>query len=144
MVDRMQPQSVTASTYTVTASNNQGSVVVLNRAAGQAVTLPAAVGNGSTFEFVIGTTITSNSTTIKVQNSTDVMTGVALNAQDSGDTAIAFETAASSDTITFNGTTTGGVKGDRVYLKDIASGLWYVSVIGSATGTEVTPFSATV
>ncbi len=144
MVDRIQPQGITAATYVVTAENNQGSVVVLNRAAGQAVTLPAAVGSGSSFEFVIGTTITSNSTTIKVQNSIDVMTGVALNAQDAGDTAIAFETTGTSDTITFNGTTTGGIKGDRVYLKDIASGLWYVSVIGSATGTEVTPFSATL
>jgi hypothetical protein len=29
-------------------------------------------------------------------------------------------------------------------IEDIASGLFYVRVLGAATGTEATPFSATV
>ena len=67
-----------------------------------------------------------------------------MNAADAGDTIVAFETAAASDTITMNGTTTGGLVGDRILLKDIAAGFWQVQVIGAATGTEATPFSATV
>jgi hypothetical protein len=72
------------------------------------------------------------------------MTGVAISGQDAADTAVLFETAATSDTITLNGTTTGGIKGDRVEIEDIATNLYYVRVVGSATGTEATPFSATV
>lgn len=52
-----------------------------------------------------------------------------MNAADAGDTIVAFETAAASDTITMNGTTTGGLVGDRILLKDIAAGFWQVQVI---------------
>lgn len=134
---------VTASTATVGRTHN-GRITTLNRAAGIAVTLPAATGSGDTYRFVLGTTVTSNSTTIKVANATDVMTGTCTTLQDGGDTSVSFETASTSDTITWNGSTTGGIKGDYVELIDVASGLWFVRVVQSGTGTEATPFSATV
>lgn len=143
-MDRMQPQNLTAATYTLTSEGNSGTTLTLSRAAGITCTLPASVGDGSTFEFFVNTTVTSNSDIIKVANSTDVMAGVAVVAQDGGDTVVAFETAATSDTITLNGTTTGGIKGDRIILKDVAAGFWFVNIIMSGTGTEATPFSATV
>lgn len=119
-------------------------VVVVNAAAGLTLTLPAASGSGLSFDILIGTTVTSNSVAIKVANASDVMTGVAVQAADGGATVGAYETAATDDTITFNGSTTGGIKGDRVLLKDVATNLWAVNVIGAATGVEATPFSATV
>jgi hypothetical protein len=137
------PVNATASTLAVSATSHDGRVVTLNRAAGIAVTLPAATGSGCRLHFVIGTAVTSNSTTIKVTGD-DTMTGVALLGQDSADTAVLFEAGATADTITFNGSTTGGLKGDSVELIDIAADLWWVRVIGAATGTEATPFSATV
>lgn len=143
-MDRMQPQNFTAATYTLTSEGNSGTTLNLNRAAGITCTLPASVGDGSLFDFFVGTTVTSNSTIIKVANSTDVMAGAAIVAQDAGDTAAIFETASTSDTITLNGSTTGGIRGDRILLKDVAAGVWSVSIIMSGTGTEVTPFSATV
>lgn len=143
-MDIIQPISVTSSTLSVTKRNHAGAVLVANRAAGITATLPASDGSGARYEIVVGTTITSNSLIVKVANATDIMTGVAINAADGGATAVAFETGASDDTITMDGSTTGGVKGDRILLTDIASGLWHVQVIGSATGTEATPFSATV
>lgn len=135
--------NVTDSTLAVTAAQS-GSIFTLNRAAGIAVTLPAATGSGASFRFFVGTTVTSNTSTIKVANSSDTMSGVAFQAADGGSTSNAWETAASSDTITFDGSTTGGVKGDYVELIDVASTLWFVRLMGSATGTEATPFSATV
>lgn len=135
---------VTSGTLSATDSAHGGRVVTLNRAAGITVTLPASSGTGVRFHFIIGTTVTSNSTKIQVANASDVMTGTALNAADGGDTAVMFETASTSDTITMDGTTTGGIKGDSVELIDIASNLWWVRVVGSATGTEATPFSAAV
>lgn len=136
------PIALTASA-TLSAYHADATVVV-NAAAGLTLTLPAASGTGLAFDIVIGTTVTSNSVAIKVANASDVMTGLAVQAADAGATASAWETAATDDTITFNGTTTGGIKGDRVILKDIAANLWSVTVIGAATGTEASPFSATV
>lgn len=135
--------NVTAATLTVTEALHDSKVITLNRAAGIAVTLPAATGSGTVLKFITGTTVTSNSTTIKVVGD-DVMAGLAVLAQDGGDTVVAFETAADTDTITLNGTTTGGIKGGSYELIDIAADLWWVRGVGMATGTEATPFSATV
>ena len=135
--------NVTDSTVTITNEAHGDKIITLNRAAGIAVTLPAATGSGAGYTFIVGTTVTSNSTTIKVVGN-DIMVGFASLLQDGGDTAVHFETAADSDTITFNGTTTGGVAGARVRLLDIAADTWHVDVKGAATGTEATPFSATV
>jgi len=136
--------SATAATLTVTPADHAGRTVLLDRAAGQAVTLPAATGTGHIYHFFVKTTITSNTTTIKVADATDVMAGIASVANDSDASASLFETAASTDTITFNGTDTGGLVGATVELRDVATNLWAVNVRGAATGSEVTPFSATV
>ena len=129
---------------TLSAASHDGKVVTLNKAAGIAVTLPAATGSGVKFDLVVITTITSNATTVKVANASDVMTGAAFICNDSDATVSGFETASTTDTISLNGSTTGGIKGDRIELIDIAANLWYVRVLGSATGSEATPFSATV
>ena len=134
----------TAATLAVTQAAHGGQIVTANRAAGVTATLPAASGTGAKYQFIVGTTVTSNDFIVEVANATDVMTGLAVMAQDAADTLVGFETAATSDTITMNGTTKGGIRGDSVECIDIASGLWWVRVMGSATGTEVTPFSAAV
>lgn len=134
--------NVTAATLAVTEVAHDGKVITLNRAAGITVTLPAATGSGTRLLFVVGTTFTSNGV-IQVTGD-DTMTGNALLAQDAADTAVMFEAGATADTITMNGTTTGGLKGDRVELIDIAADLWSVHYVGAATGTEATPFSAAV
>ena len=134
---------------TITASEtltngSDGQTILLDAAAGLTVTLPAAVGSGWKAKFIVKTTVTSNNDVIQVANATDVMTGVAILGQDAADTVVLFETASTSDTITMNGSTKGGILGDCIEIEDIASGLFYVRMIGSATGTEATPFSAAV
>ena len=133
----------TTAALALTEALHDGKIVTVNSAAGKALTLPAATGSGTKFHIIIGTTVTSVGTTIKVTGD-DIMTGTALVAQDSADTAVLFETAATSDTITLNGTTTGGIKGDSIELIDIAANTWWVRIVASATGTEATPFSASV
>lgn len=135
--------NATASTLTVTKVSHDQKIVTLNRAAGVAVTLPAATGSGNWFRFYVGTTNSGGSTTIKVTGD-DTMSGLAVSAADGGNTVNGWETAADSDTITFDGTTTGGVLGDFVELIDVAADKWSVRIMSSSTGTEATPFSATV
>lgn len=134
---------VTAATLDVTAADYAGRTVVLNRAAGQAITLPPATASGNTYRFFILTTITSNETTIKVTGN-DTMAGMAIIANDTDASASIFETAADTDTITFDGSTTGGLRGAVVELTDVSADLWSVIVHSAATGSEATPFSATV
>jgi hypothetical protein len=136
--------TLTGATATVTAADHAGRTVRLDRAAGQALTLPAATGSGNSYKFLVLTTITSNTTAIKVVDGTDVMTGLAIVANDTDASASLFETLADTDTITFNGSTTGGIRGSVVELQDVATNLWYVRIVGKATGSEATPFSATV
>jgi hypothetical protein len=57
---------------------------------------------------------------------------------------LGFATAAASDTITLNGTTLGGIVGDHIEIIDAITGTFAVRVFTAATGTEATPFSATV
>jgi len=139
------PISVTGATLTCTKGVHAGRTTVITAAAGCAVTLPAATGTGSVYRFVIGATITSNSTTIKVANAIDVMSGRAYVVSDNTAAVLGFATvSASSDTITLNGTTTGGIIGDHIEIIDAITGTFAVRVFTAATGTEATPFSATV
>lgn len=136
------PINITAS---ITVDDRHaGTTCTINAAAGLTITLPAASATGREFKFLVATTVTSNNVIIQVANGTDVMTGLCHMAADGGDTSVDFETAASSDTITMNGSTKGGIKGDQIRLKDVASGLWEVQMDASGTGSEVTPFSAAV
>lgn len=143
MVAPRKITNITAST-SLTQAAHSGALLTVNAAAGVALTLPAATGSGATFEIFIGTTITSNSTTVKVANASDTMVGGVLVLQDAGSTVAGFEAGSTDDTITLNGSTTAGIKGDRFVLTDVATNLWMVWGMVSGTGTEATPFSATV
>lgn len=135
---------LTAATLSVTETSHDGKTITVNKADGTTITLPAATGSGARFRFVVGTTITLNNLVVQVADGTDVMTGVAIVANDVDATVSGWETAADSDTITMNGTTTGGIKGDIIELEDIAADLYSVRITGSASGTEATMFSSAV
>lgn len=135
--------NITAAT-TLTQELHDGAMLIVDSAAGIAITLPAALGTGAVYRFWCKTTVTSSSTTIKVANTTDSFLGNIIALQDGGNTLLGFEIVAADDTLTWNGTTTGGVAGDWVEIQDVASGLFRVLCLQSATGTEATPSSATV
>jgi hypothetical protein len=110
--------------------------------------LPAATGTGNVYKFIVGVVNTSNYI-IKVADATDTIDGQVIVTNDStaGGTAsvISWPTVAASDTITLNGTTTGGVGiGDYIELTDLIANQYVVSGMLKASGTEATPFSATV
>lgn len=131
--------SVTAATLAVTSDYN-GQVVPLNRAGGMTVTLPAATGSQAVYRFVVGTTFTSNGV-IQVANASDTMNGLA---SVGGGTASVFGTLPASDTITMNGSTTGGLAGSYIELIDVAAGDWVVRAALVGSGSPATPFSAAV
>lgn len=138
-MDMYTPIAVTAST-TLRRDVHAGAVVVVSAAAGLTLSLPAATGLGTVFTVFVNTTVTSNAVIIAA-NGTDIIQGaVGMSTDAAGVVILAIATA---DYITMNGSTTGGVKGSWVELKDVASGVWQVGGMLVSTGAEATPFAAT-
>lgn len=132
---------------TLTASATLGDTyhrrtILLSAAAGLTVTLPASSGSGIIFEIFVLTTVTSNDYIIQVANSTDILAGVLHLTTDIAGTSM--PTSTTSDTITMNGSTTGGLRGSWVKVKDVSSGFWSLEGGLICTGAEATPFSAAV
>ena len=140
-MDFYQPITITASA-TMDKDTHAGTVVRLSAAAGLTVTLPASTGDGTEYEFFVLTTVTSNNYIIAVANATDIMQGGVSMSTDIGGTNML--ASATSDTITMNGSTKGGLIGSWVRLKDVSAGFWRVEGFMVCTGTEADPFSAAV
>lgn len=151
VISGQTPVSVTGATVTLGAAH-VGRTVVLNRAAGIAVTLPAATGSGDNYRLVVGTTFTG-AASVAVANANDYMVGVAQMGIDGGTavphqypTANTGTVATESDTCSLFGTANsqGGFKGAEVLLEDIAANVWAIRYASDAAGIEATPFSAAV
>lgn len=123
----------------LTAAGNAGKITTVNSAAGIPLTLPAATGTGNIYTLFIGTTVTSIGTTIATIGSDKI----AGNAYQTGATgaATAFLASGSGTTVTLNGTTKGGIKGDVIKFRDVSSGLYNVEIEESITSSAATPFS---
>lgn len=136
--------AASAATLAVTAAAHDGKIVVFDRAAGVVATLPAATGSGAVFRFTVKTLVTSNNYVIQVADNTDVMSGSLFVTDQAAGTGTEFSTTATSDTITMNGSTTGGLAGGILTLVDVAANLYAIHGNIVATGVEATPFSAAV
>lgn len=138
------PINTTATTLTITQAVHGNRLVTVSSAAALAVTLPQATGTGTKYTFQMQVAATATSHTIKVANATDVMQGVSWCLTTASANVVGYGTSATSDTITLNGTTLGGVAGDIVEITDVKTGFFSVKIFASPTGTTATPFSATV
>ena len=119
--------------------------ILLDTAAGSIVTLPTATGSGVQYRILVTVTATSNSHVIKVGNTTDEMRGYVVQDSDTATAPNTWWAADNDDTITLNRTTTGlAAQGEYFDIIDVASGHWFVRGYSQASGTEATPFSATV
>lgn len=141
-VDGETSASATTDATLAVTTDDANKVIRLSRAAGITATLPASSGSGNVYKFFVETTVTSNGYIIRVANATDVVQGTLAVTTDAA--GVVIPTAATSDTITMNGSTTGGLRGSYVELQDVATGFYQVRGGLISTGTEATPFSATV
>jgi hypothetical protein len=123
-----------------------GKTIKLDTLAGSVVTLPASVGRGAKYNFLVSVLATSNSHIVKVANATDVMRGVIGGFNNATGAMTGFAAGAADDTITLNRAGTGSVSlGEWLELIDFAVGFWAVAGVLSASGAAfTTPFSSTV
>lgn len=128
-------ETITAATATL-SDYHAGGLVIVNRAAGCTITLPSATGSGYKYEIV---TINDQTGDLVINAASgDTMMGIAMTDM----TGVIWPTTDTTAKITLNGTTSGGLKGARVTLRDVATDLWQVEVVSEASGTEITPFGA--
>lgn len=140
-MNALKPISITASA-TLSRNVHAGAIVNIAALAGLTITLPASSGKGDRYKVFVTTTVTSNNYVIQVANATDIMAGaIGLTTDIAGSV---LPTAATTDTITMNGTTTGGLKGTFLEFEDVSSGIWKLSGNVVCSGVEATPFSAAV
>lgn len=139
---RLVTIAAAATTLTLSEATHEGKIVLLQSTGGLAITPPAAVGSGDRYELLIKTTISGGSVTLdaKAGNASDVFLGRCYQLK-VGTGEVVYAAASNSNLLTLDGTTTGGLAGDRIYLVDMATNKWYINFDSTASGTVATPFS---
>jgi len=141
-------------TTALTLAANAGKQNVFDDADGGTITLPAinavnptdatdpnqASNLGASFTLTIATTLTTD-LVISAAGS-DVFTGSVLSIDTDDDSVLGFVAGATDNTITLDGTTTGGIAGSQLTITAVSAGVWNVSAVLAASGTVATPFSA--
>jgi acetolactate synthase regulatory subunit len=133
----LKPITLTTTT-TVDRDSHLDTVLRLNRAGGFVTTLPAATGSGDIYKFYVQTTVTADMTIAAL--TTDIIQGAII--VGTAATAGTMAATATSDKLTMNGSTTGGLLGSYVEFTDVVSGTWVVRGALVSTGAAATPFSA--
>lgn len=133
------PATITADT-TLTASQS-GKLFLLNVATGCKVTLPAGVA-GLRYEFLITTSVTSNTYDIWGTGATALYRGVITTIVGTTGAQTQYAPNGSSNyKISMNGTTTGGLQGTRIRLTCVSATQWIVEGVNYSSGTVATPFA---
>lgn len=124
---------------------HKGKTMKFDTLAGSTLILPTSTGSGEKIRCQVTVVPTSNAHVAKVNNTTDIISGTVLTLSDNSAAVLGYSAGASDDTVSLNGTTTGGLKrGDYFELEDSIKGVWLFKGVTTSSGTEATPFSATV
>lgn len=133
-------------TPVVLTTTQSGSKILVNAAAGLDFTLPAiaAADIGTTFEFFVTVSVTSNNFRVTAATG-DLMTGSVLLVDDTAaytaPQAVVKKPATSFLVMTMNGTTTGGKIGTMVRFTATSATQWFVEGTANGSGILATPFS---
>lgn len=118
-----------------------GALCMFDLAAGVAYTLPSPV-IGMTFHFATSVTRTSNAHKFTTNLATEFLTGGVASLNSAAATGEFFAANGTSIvTLSMNGTTTGGIIGDRITITAISTTVWFVDGVTNTTGTAATPFA---
>jgi hypothetical protein len=134
---------ISGSGATATLSvDDSGSTVLFDRAAGIVYTLPLAKA-GTYFDFVVTTTITSNSAKVITGAATELLIGGYTNVDTDTSNAVAAFTGNGSThiAVTMNGTTTGGILGTKLRFTCLSATRWVVEGIVQGSGVVATAFA---
>ena len=135
------PVNSTATVIALTQVTNGNRWLTLSAAAPCAITLPQSLGKGDVYSVQIQVAATGTATTIATANETDVLQGAISALTTSSNAMDGWVCSATSNTVSLNGTTKGGVAGDWYKFTDVKTGFWIVEGVTAPSGTYATPFS---
>lgn len=117
-----------------------GSLVLFDDAAGHVITLPTAE-EGLHFDFLVSVSVTSNAHKVITASSAEFLLG-AVTACSAAAAMDAFTADGSTHVaLSANGTTTGGLIGERFTVRAISSTQWVIDGVTQGSGTLATPFA---
>lgn len=128
-----------AATLTLTQAQS-GSVVLLDRAAGTTITLPAPKV-GLRFTFIAPVSVTSNNYKIITDAGTTFLLGQVNVFVAAGTAKYFLGDGSTTVAVTMNGTTTGGLAGTQLSFTCINATTWNVDGSSEGSGTVATPFA---
>lgn len=137
------PIVVTASSLAVTAAAHAGRMIYLDRAAGCAVALPAPTASGNRYEFFTKTNISGGSIVFDVFAAGGTYEGQTIPVHSTNGTSIGGYNANASNTLTANGGSMGGTRGDRYVFTDLEVGTYNVQAFIKLRGATSSPWSTT-
>mgnify|MGYP000181523865 CR=1 FL=1 len=119
-----------------------GATVLLNRAAGIVVTLPLAIP-GLTYDFVVTTSVTSNSYKVITGAATELLIGqyTSVDTDTSNAVAVFSGNGSTHIAVTSNGTTTGGLVGTKLRFTCVSLTRWIVEGTMNGSGVVATAFA---
>jgi hypothetical protein len=126
--------ALTAASYTMSPVTHAGKLMTVAKADGMTITLPAATGTGNVYRFLVTTAVTSVGYIWQVTGD-DTIVGQVTITLAAGGTTFGESAAGTDDTLTINGTTSGGLIGSYVEFIDVKADLWYLDarLLGSGT-----------
>lgn len=134
---------VTAATRTILEADS-GTLFVLDRAAGIAMTVPSDPADATWYEFEVKTDVTASSYSITLTNGsgTELLSGFIYGKKSATADERFLPDLVNDVVISMNGTTTGGTRGTSFRIVyDKPNVRWYTSGYFYGSGTLATPFS---
>ena len=140
----LAPVATTAGAVTlaVTLAAHANRTILLSNSTPIAITMPAATGSGVKYTFVFDVAATATASTISRATSGEKFHGVAMILA-TATFMSGFLATSTDNTMTFNGTSKGGVIGDMVEFWDVKTGIFEVQMRSGANVAPLTPFSNT-
>lgn len=134
--------SLTGST-TLTRQAHANRKIYVSSTSATTLTLPAATGTGDVYDIITGDVNVNNYVINASTNGADFFGNIWTNSTgDLPDLGQPWPTAAGNNTITLNGTTTGGAAvGETITITDVAANVYAVIGFTTSSGVEATPFS---
>lgn len=123
-------------------TDESGALCLLDSAAGVVYTLPPPTWIGMEFEFAVTVSRTSNAHKIITDAATTFLVGAVGMLNNGAATGEAFSADGTTiRALSSNGTTTGGIIGDRYRVTAISLTQWSIAGVLVQSGTAATPFA---
>lgn len=135
--------NITADATKTLTESDSGKMIYLNKASGTIITLPTAKV-GLMYEFIVGTSVTSNNYKVITASSAEFIKGQLISVDTDTSNALDYSQVGNGTThraVTMNGTTTGGLIYTVFRVWAVSTTLWAIEGRNFGSGSVATTFA---